>query len=235
MHKTDEERVDDMISVAIDGPGGAGKSTLAKRLAGELGYIYVDTGAMYRVIGLAMLRAGVDCKDAAAVTARLPQVALRLDRTPAGEQRMFLGEEDVTGLIRTEAVSMAASDVAVHPAVRAFLLETQRGMAKTANVLMDGRDIGTAVLPDATLKIFLTAPAEVRAARRAAQLTEAGITADPAAVLEDIRRRDWQDTHRASAPLRQAEDAVVVDTGDMTLEESYQTLLRLVLERAEQR
>ena len=218
-----------MISIAIDGPGGAGKSTLARRLAAELGYIYVDTGAMYRAIGLYALRAGADTADAAAVTALLPDVRLQL-RYENGEQLILLNGENVSNAIRTEAVSMAASNVAVHPAVRAFLLETQRGLAKTDNILMDGRDIGTAVLPDATLKIYLTAPAEVRAARRVAQLEEKGVQAEFDAVLEDINRRDWQDMHRETAPLRRAEDAVLVDTGDLTLEGSFEKLLKLIRE-----
>ena len=218
-----------MISIAIDGPGGAGKSTLARQLAAELGYIYVDTGAMYRAIGLFALRAGVDTADAAAVAALLPDIRLQL-RYEDGEQMILLNGENVSGAIRTEAVSMAASNVAVHPAVRAFLLETQRGMARTDNILMDGRDIGTAVLPDATLKIYLTAPAEVRAARRVAQLAEKGVQADFDAVLEDINRRDWQDMHRETAPLRRAADAVLVDTGDLTLEQSFEKLLKLVRE-----
>ena len=216
-----------MISIAIDGPGGAGKSTLARRLAQELGYIYVDTGAMYRAIGLYALRAGVSTKDEAGVTALLPQIRLEL-RYVDDTQVILLNGEDVSSAIRAEEVSMAASNVGAHPPVRAFLLQTQRDMAKASNVLMDGRDIGTAVLPDATLKIYLTAPAEVRAARRVAQLAEKGTTADFAAVLEDINRRDWQDMNREIAPLRQAEDAVLVDTGALDLEQSFQTLLELI-------
>ena len=216
-----------MISIAIDGPGGAGKSTLARRLAQELGYIYVDTGAMYRAIGLYALRAGVSTKDEAGVAALLPQIRLEL-RYVEDTQVILLNGEDVSSAIRAEEVSMAASNVGAHPPVRAFLLQTQRDMAKASNVLMDGRDIGTAVLPDATLKIYLTAPAEVRAARRVAQLAEKGTVADFAAVLEDINRRDWQDMNREIAPLRQAEDAVLVDTGALDLEQSFQTLLELV-------
>ena len=219
-----------MISIAIDGPGGAGKSTLARRLAEELDFIYVDTGAMYRAIGLYALRAGVSTKDEAAVTALLPKIRLEL-RYADGAQVILLNGEDVSSAIRAEEVSMAASNVGAHPPVRAFLLQTQRDMAKTSNVLMDGRDIGTAVLPDATLKIYLTAPAEVRAARRVAQLAEKGTVADFAGVLEDINRRDWQDMHRDIAPLRQAEDAVLVDTGDLNLEDSFLALRDLIRER----
>ena len=154
-----------MISVAIDGPAGAGKSTLARRLAGELGYIYVDTGAMYRTIGLYALRAGKDPKDNEAVNALLPSIRLRL-ASVEGEQHIYLGDEDVSAAIRTEEAGMAASAVGANPTVRAYLLDTQRNMAKTQNVLMDGRDIGTVVLPDATVKIFLTASPEARATRR---------------------------------------------------------------------
>lgn len=219
-----------MISVAIDGPGGAGKSTLARRLARELGYIYVDTGAMYRAIGLYMLRCGVLPKDAVAVQARLPEIKLELNYVQ-GTQAVLLNGEDVSAAIRAEEVSMAASDVAVHPAVRSFLLQQQRDMARTRNVLMDGRDIGTVVLPDATVKIYLTASAQVRAARRVAQLAEKGVKASFEEVLEDINRRDWQDIHRETAPLRQAPDAVLVDTSALDFEQSFATLLKVIREK----
>lgn len=219
-----------MISVAIDGPSGAGKSTLAKRLAKELGYLYVDTGAMYRSIGLFALRKGVDPKDEAAVTALLPQIQIEL-RYVDGAQRVLLCGEDVSEAIRAENVGMATSAVSAHPPVRAFLLELQRGMARTHDILMDGRDIGTVILPNATVKIFLTASAEARADRRFKELQEKGVDTDYQTVLEDIRRRDYQDSHRATAPLRQAEDAVLVDTSEMDLEESFQALKSLILSR----
>ncbi len=218
-----------MISIAIDGPSGAGKSSLAKRLAAELGYVYVDTGAMYRAIGLYTLRAGQNTKDAAAVAALLPDIHLDI-RPGQGAQQILLNGEDVTETVRQEQVGMAASDVSAHPAVRAFLLETQRALAARSNVLMDGRDIGTVVLPDATVKIFLTATPEARAQRRLAELQAKGQAADYATVLADIRLRDDQDTHRAVAPLRQAADAVLLDTSAIDLEESYALLKKTVLE-----
>lgn len=218
-----------MISIAIDGPSGAGKSSLAKRLAAELGYVYVDTGAMYRAIGLYTLRAGQNTKDAAAVAALLPDIHLDI-RPGQGAQQILLNGEDVTETVRQEQVGMAASDVSAHPAVRAFLLETQRALAARSNVLMDGRDIGTVVLPDATVKIFLTATPEARAQRRLAELQAKGQAADYATVLADIRLRDDQDTHRAVAPLRQAADAVLLDTSAIGVEESYALLKKTVLE-----
>lgn len=218
-----------MISIAIDGPSGAGKSSLAKRLAAELGYVYVDTGAMYRAIGLYTLRAGQNTKDAAAVAALLPDIHLDI-RPGQGAQQILLNGEDVTETVRQEQIGMAASDVSAHPAVRAFLLETQRALAARSNVLMDGRDIGTVVLPDATVKIFLTATPEARAQRRLAELQAKGQAADYATVLADIRLRDDQDTHRAVAPLRQAADAVLLDTSAIGLEESYALLKKTVLE-----
>ena len=218
-----------MISIAIDGPSGAGKSSLAKRLAAELGYVYVDTGAMYRATGLYTLRAGQNTKDAAAVAALLPDIHLDI-RPGQGAQQILLNGEDVTETVRQEQVGMAASDVSAHPAVRAFLLETQRALAARSNVLMDGRDIGTVVLPDATVKIFLTATPEARAQRRLAELQAKGQAADYATVLADIRLRDDQDTHRAVAPLRQAADAVLLDTSAIGLEESYALLKKTVLE-----
>ncbi len=216
-----------MISVAIDGPAGAGKSTLAKRLAKELQFVYVDTGAMYRAIGLYALRQGVSPKDAAGVTALLPQISLALQYAQ-GAQHIYLNDEDVSAAIRAEEVSMAASAVSAHPAVRAFLLDTQRSLAANGNVLMDGSDIGTVILPNATVKIFLTASPEARAERRTKELLEKGEKADYETVLADVRERDYNDTHRAAAPLKQAEDAVLVDTTALNFAQSYEALLAII-------
>ena len=223
-----------MVSVAIDGPAGAGKSTLARRLAAEMGYIYVDTGAMYRAIGLYALRAGKDPKDNAAVNALLPQIELRL-ASIEGEQHIYLKEEDVSTAIRTEAAGMAASAVGANPAVRAFLLELQRDMAKKQDVLMDGRDIGTVILPDAPVKIFLTASAQSRAERRYKELIEKGQQVTMDGILHDINERDRQDMTRAVAPLKQADDAVLLDTSSLTLEESIAAVLRIIREKTEEK
>ena len=217
-----------MISVAIDGPSGAGKSSMARRLAADLGYTYVDTGAMYRAIGLYARRAGVDTKDADAVGVLLPQIKLDI-RLENGAQHILLNGEDVTEAVRAEDIGMAASDVSAHPAVRAFLLDTQRNLAASRDVLMDGRDIGTVVLPNATVKIYLTASADARARRRLAELLEKGKQTDYETVLADIEQRDYQDTHRAVAPLRQAEDAILVDTSDIGIEESFALLKKTIL------
>ncbi len=216
-----------MISIAIDGPSGAGKSTLARRLAAHYGYLYVDTGAMYRAVGLYGLRQGTDLADGAAVAALLPGVQLRLGYRD-GVQHIYLNGEDVSEAIRAEQVGMAASAVSAHPAVRAFLLDTQRALAKTNSVLMDGRDIGTVVLPDADVKIFLTAAPEVRARRRYDQLREKGLPADYETVLADVKQRDYNDTHRAAAPLCQAPDALLVDTSKLDFEQSFQVLCRII-------
>lgn len=219
-----------MISVAIDGPAGAGKSTLARRLAGELGYIYVDTGAMYRTIGLYALRAGKDPKDNEAINALLPSIRLRL-ASVEGEQHIYLGDEDVSAAIRTEEAGMAASAVGANPTVRAYLLDTQRNMAKTQNVLMDGRDIGTVVLPDATVKIFLTASPEARAARRWKEYQAKGMPNTYEEVLADVKQRDYQDTHRAAAPLKQAEDAVLLDTSELNFEQSLAAMKEIIAQK----
>ena len=218
-----------MLSIAIDGPSGAGKSTLARRLAADLGYVYVDTGAMYRSIGLYAVRCGVDPHDAAAVEALLPRIKLEI-RLLEGTQHIYLNGEDVSEAIRAEAIGMAASAVSAHPAVRAFLLDTQRGLACSQNVLMDGRDIGTVVLPDATVKIYLTASAEARADRRCRELRQKGQDAVYETVLADIRQRDDQDMHRAIAPLKQAEDAIRIDTSEIDFDQSFALLRRTILE-----
>lgn len=218
-----------MISVAIDGPSGAGKSSLAKRLAADLGYVYVDTGAMYRTIGLYAVRQGADLHDEAAVAALLPRIQLDI-RLVDGTQHVYLNGEDVSEAIRAEEIGMAASAVSAYPPVRAFLLETQRGLAANQNVLMDGRDIGTVVLPHATVKIFLTASAEARAERRCKELQQKGQTADYETVLADIRQRDYQDTHRDIAPLKQADDAILVDTSTIDFDQSFALLKRTILE-----
>ena len=219
-----------MVSVAIDGPAGAGKSTLARRLAAELGYIYVDTGAMFRTIGLYALRAGKDPKDNEAVNALLPEISLKFAFIE-GEQHIYLNGEDVSTAIRTEEVGMAASAVGANPEVRAFLLGMQRDMAKTQDVLMDGRDIGTVVLPNATVKIFLTASPEARATRRWKEYQQKGVVVSYEEVLADVRQRDYQDTHRAAAPLRQADDAQLLDTSEMNFEQSLKAMKKMIVEK----
>ena len=216
-----------MISVAIDGPSGAGKSSLAKRLAADMGFTYVDTGAMYRSIGLYAVRAGVDPKDEAAVTALLPQIKLAI-RLVDGAQHIYLNGEDVSDAIRAENIGMAASAVSAHPPVRAFLLDTQRGLAADQNILMDGRDIGTVVLPNATVKIFLTASPEARATRRWKEYQEKGVNTPYEEVLADVKQRDYQDTHRAAAPLKQAEDAVLLDTSELDFEQSLAAMKKII-------
>ena len=218
-------------SIAIDGPSGAGKSTLAKLLASELGYLYVDTGAIYRTVGLCAFRRGIAPEDRAGVVAMLGTFSLDLKHGEDGLQHMYLDGEDVYEDIRRPEISMYASAVSALPEVREFLMEMQRGLARRQNVIMDGRDIGTVVLPDADLKLFLTASAEDRAQRRYAELREKGIATDFETVLADMATRDKNDASRAAAPLRQAEDAVLVDTTGNTLEESFQMLLKTVKER----
>ena len=218
-------------AIAIDGPSGAGKSTLARRAASEFTFLYVDTGAIYRTVGLACHRRGIDCHDEPAVSAILPALDIRMGYNEAGEQRMFLNGEDVSSVIRAPEVSICASDVSSLPAVRAFLLEMQRKTARENNVIMDGRDIGTVVLPEAELKIYLTASAAARAERRLKELLAKGVETSFEDVLRDIEYRDYQDSHREIAPLRQAEDAVLLDTSDIGLEESCQLLFRTIREK----
>jgi cytidylate kinase len=219
------------LAIAIDGPSGAGKSSLARRAAAHFGFIYVDTGAIYRCVGLAAHRRGLDTKDAQAVGAILPELEIRMLYNEAGEQRMFLDGEDVSAAIRLPEISMCASDVSAHAAVRDFLMEMQRKLARENNVIMDGRDIGTVVLPDAELKIYLTASAEARAERRLKELLAKGVETSFEDVLRDIEYRDYQDTHRETAPLRQAEDAVLLDTSEIGLEESCELLYRTIREK----
>ncbi|HIY33254.1 MAG TPA: (d)CMP kinase [Candidatus Evtepia faecavium] len=218
-------------SIAMDGPSGAGKSTLARALAARLGFLYVDTGAIYRTVGLYTARQGGDCGRKEDVVSRLPELRLSLAYGEDGLQHMFLQGEDVTEAIRDNAVSRYASQVSAYPEVRAFLLEMQRELARTHNVIMDGRDIGTVVLPQADLKVFLTASVEERARRRWAELAARGQEVDLDTVREEIARRDYDDTHRAAAPLRKAADAVEVDTSHLNFQESLDALLALVKER----
>ena len=218
-------------AIAIDGPSGAGKSSLARDCAAAFGFLYVDTGAIYRTVGLAAYRRDLDRRDESAVAALLPELDIRMPYNAEGEQRMFLNGEDVSEAIRAPEISICASDVSALPAVRAFLLEMQRRMAWENSVIMDGRDIGTVVLPEAELKIFLTASAEARAERRVKQLEEKGLTCDYEEVLRDIRYRDEQDSHRAAAPLKAAEDAVLVDTTAFDRNESFALLCSLIRER----
>ena len=218
------------FDVAIDGPSGAGKSSLARRCAAELGLLYVDTGAIYRTVGLAAWRRGLDCKDEQAVTEILPELDIRLGYVD-GEQRMFLNGEDVSREIRMPEISMCASDVSAHAAVRDFLMEMQRKLARENRVIMDGRDIGTVVLPEARLKIYLTASPEARAQRRMKELVAKGVETSFEEVLQDIIRRDEQDMNREVAPLRRAEDAVLVDTTEIDFEGSFQLLCSIIRER----
>lgn len=219
------------IRVAIDGPSGAGKSTLARAAAAALGFLYVDTGAIYRTVGLCARERRISPDDEAAMASILPDIQVELRYDEAGQQRMLLNGRDVSGDIRLPEVSRWASAVSALPAVRAYLLETQRELARKNNVIMDGRDIGTVVLPDAEIKIFLTASSEVRAERRCRELEERGTPQPFEEVLRDIEDRDWKDTHRAAAPLRRAEDAALLDTSAMSFQESLEALLDMIRER----
>ncbi len=220
------------IRIAIDGPSGAGKSTLARSAAGKLGYLYVDTGAIYRTVGYYAHTHRIDPKDEAAVTACLPEVTVELAYGRDGLQCMLLNGEDVTAAIRLPEISRYASAVSAHPGVRGFLLEMQRKLAREHSVIMDGRDIGTEVLPDAEVKIFLTASPEARARRRCLELEQRGMPQPYEKVLQEIEERDWNDIHRPIAPLRQAEDAVLLDTTDLDFQESEAALLSIIRERS---
>ena len=219
------------FAVAIDGPSGAGKSTLARSVARELGAVYVDTGAIYRTVGYCAWRRGIDPGAAEESRALLPEIQVTMDYDADGLQRMYLNGEDVTKEIRLPQISMYASRVSALPEVRAFLMDMQRDMARRYSVVMDGRDIGTMVLPQADVKIFLTASVEDRARRRWEELKERGTPKDFGELLEEIRQRDYNDAHRAASPLRAAEDAVYLDTTGNTFEKSRGQILEIIKER----
>lgn len=219
------------FSVAIDGPSGAGKSTLARKAAADLGYLYVDTGAIYRSVALGAVRRGIDPADRDRLVPVLGELDIRLEYADDGLQHMYLNGEDVSQAIRVHEISQHASTVSAIPQVRAFLLDLQRDLARKNNVIMDGRDIGTVVLPDADVKIFLTASPESRAHRRYLELQQRGQDTDFDTVLRDIIRRDEQDTNRPIAPLRQAEDAVLIDTTNLDLEQSLAAILSAIKEK----
>ena len=221
---------DRIYNVAIDGPAGAGKSTVARRAAAELGFVYVDTGAIYRAVALAVLAREVDSANEAAVASLLKDTTVRL-QWERGVQHLVLNGVDVTDRLRSPEVSDAASRVSAFSAVRRFLLETQREVARQQSVIMDGRDIGTVVLPEAQVKIYLTASAATRAERRCKELREKGLEAHYEDVLRDIEERDYRDMHRALAPLRQAEDAVLLDTSALTLAQSIDETVRIIREK----
>lgn len=216
-----------MISVAIDGPAGAGKSSLSRKAAERLGYIYVDTGALYRAVGLKFTRIGADTELNCDLDKILSETELDI-RFSNCEQRVFLDGDDVSDEIRTPKAAMMASAVSARPQVRAFLLEMQRKLAESNNVLMDGRDIGTVVLPEATVKIYLTASAEARAERRYKELCEKGQTVTYEEIYDDMVKRDYNDMHREIAPLKQAEDAVIADTTSLDFEQSLELILNIV-------
>ena len=216
------------FAIAIDGPGGAGKSSLARKLAEEFSFIYVDTGAIYRTLALAAIRENINRKDETALMELLPRLDITMGYNASGEQRMYLNGEDVSELIRTPEVSVAASDVSAHGRVREYLLEMQRKLARENDVIMDGRDIGTVGLPDAQLKIFLTASSRARAERRLKELLAKGTEVSFEEVLRDIEYRDAQDSAPAAAPLKKAEDALLVDTSEIDFEQSFELLKSIV-------
>ena len=220
-----------MINIAIDGPSGAGKSTVAKALAKELHYVYVDTGAMYRAIGVYVRDNGIDKSNADAVIAALPKIQVSLDYAEDGTQIVLLNGEDVSAVIRENEISLYASTVSKIPEVRARLLSLQREMAKTHNVIMDGRDIGTVVLPDAQLKIFLFASAEARADRRTKELLEKGQTVDYQTILAEINARDEQDRTRAISPAIPADDAVMLDNSGLDIDGTVAAIRDMLVQR----
>jgi len=218
------------IGIAIDGPSGSGKSTIAKSVAARLGFVHIDTGAMYRAVALCVSRSGRSWDDEAVVLSVVENIDIDITYTPAG-QRIFLAGEDVTGAVRTAEIGIGAASVAKYPGVRQKLVHLQQEMAKSRNVVMDGRDIGTVVLPNAPVKIFLTASLEKRAERRINELAAMGQAHDFETIAAQIEKRDFDDTNRASAPLKCAEDALVVDTSDMNIEEVVAEVLRIAKER----
>ena len=218
------------FNIAIDGPAGAGKSTIAKTLAKELGYVYVDTGAMYRAMAYFFLQKGINKDDEAAITEAVDGADVTI-RYENGVQQVLLNGENVTGCLRTEQVGNMASSTSVYPAVRTKLVALQQRLAKTTDVIMDGRDIGTCVLPDAQVKIYLTASVETRAKRRYMELMEKGEPADLEKIATDIKERDHRDMHREMSPLRQAEDAVLVDSSDMSIVEVVSAIRAIAEEK----
>lgn len=216
------------MNIAIDGPAGAGKSTIAKRLAKKLGFIYVDTGAMYRAMAYYFLQHDIDAKDESAIAAACPDVDVTITYEN-GEQQVLLNRENVNGVIRNEEVGNMASSTSVYPVVREKLVELQRQLAKSADVIMDGRDIGTCVLPNAQVKIYLTASSATRAKRRFDELTEKGVSCDLAEIEKDIIDRDYRDMHRETSPLCQAEDAVLVDSSEMNIDEVVDAIYQVYL------
>ncbi len=220
------------IAIAIDGPAGAGKSTISKSAAKQLGFIYIDTGALYRTVGLAASRAGVEPVEGREVDDLLSKIKVELTFNDKGEQVVLLDGEDVSGLIRTPEASMMASKISAIPSVRAYLLDLQRDMAKKNNVIMDGRDIGTVILPDAKVKIFLTASPEARAERRYKELVEKGMDVKYEDILEDVKTRDYNDMHREIAPLKQADDAILADTTEIDLQGSIDLIVKIIKENS---
>lgn len=220
------------IAIAIDGPAGAGKSTISKSAAKQLGFIYIDTGALYRTVGLAASRAGIEPIEGKEVDDLLSIINVELTFNEKGEQVVLLDKEDVSGLIRTPEASMMASKISAIPSVRAYLLDLQRNMAKKDNVIMDGRDIGTVILPDAKVKIFLTATPEARAKRRYKELIEKGMDVKYEGILDDVKTRDYNDMHREIAPLKRAEDAILADTTEIDLQGSIDLVVKIIKENS---
>ena len=220
------------IAIAIDGPAGAGKSTISKSAAKKLGFIYIDTGALYRTVGLAATRANVEPVEGKEVDELLSKINVELTFNDKGEQIVLLDKEDVSRLIRTPEASMTASKISAIPSVRAYLLDLQRNMAKKDNFIMDGRDIGTVVLPNADVKIFLTATPEARAERRYKELIEKGMDVKYEDILNDVKTRDYNDSHREIAPLKQADDAVLADTTEIGLQESIDLIIKIIKEHS---